>query len=86
MMQTGGPGRSVMMGQSQGSYMGVPNVASQSGSAYQQIVSLLHQSFKNPNWPPNFITPDNVLDYFCDPGNVFLRYFFVQSAYQNAKS
>ncbi|KAL3985341.1 MED6 mediator subfamily complex component family protein [Acanthocheilonema viteae] len=71
MMQTGGPGRSVMMGQSQGAYMGVPNVASQPGSAYQQTVSMLHQSFKNPNWPPNFITPDNVLDYFCDPGNVF---------------
>ncbi|VIO98270.1 Uncharacterized protein BM_BM6898 [Brugia malayi] len=71
MMQAGGPSRSVMMGQTQGSYMGVPNVVSQSGSSYQQIVSLLHQSFKNPNWPPNFITPDNVLDYFCDPGNVF---------------
>ncbi|CAG9540179.1 unnamed protein product [Cercopithifilaria johnstoni] len=72
MMQTGGPGRSVMMGQSQvGTYMGVPNAASQSSSPYQQTVSMLHQSFKNPNWPPNFITPDNVLDYFCDPGNVF---------------
>uniref|UniRef100_A0A0R3S084 Mediator of RNA polymerase II transcription subunit 6 n=1 Tax=Elaeophora elaphi TaxID=1147741 RepID=A0A0R3S084_9BILA len=70
-MQTSGPARSVMMGQSQGTYMGVSNVTSQSGSAYQQTVSMLHQSFKNPNWPPNFITPDNVLDYFCDPGNVF---------------
>ncbi|VDO25556.1 unnamed protein product [Onchocerca flexuosa] len=76
-MQASGPGRSVMIGQSQeqfystGTYMGVPNVASQHGSAYQQTVSMLHQSFKNPNWPPNFITPDNVLDYFCDPGNVF---------------
>ncbi|VDK70147.1 unnamed protein product [Litomosoides sigmodontis] len=71
MMQTGGPGRPVMMGQSQGTYMGVPNVGSQPSSAYQQTISMLHQSFKNPNWPPNFITPDNVLDYFCDPGNVF---------------
>ncbi|KAM3717299.1 Mediator of RNA polymerase II transcription subunit [Dirofilaria immitis] len=70
-MQAGGPSRSVMIGQSQGTYMGVPNVTSQPGSAYQQAVSMLHQSFKNPNWPPNFITPDNVLDYFCDPGNVF---------------
>ncbi|VDN06799.1 unnamed protein product [Thelazia callipaeda] len=52
-------------------YMGVPNVVSQPGSTYQQTISLFHQSFKNPNWPPNFITPENVLDYFCDPGNVF---------------
>ncbi|MCP9264840.1 Mediator of RNA polymerase II transcription subunit 6 [Dirofilaria immitis] len=73
-MQAGGPSRSVMIGQSQGTYMGVPNVTSQPGSAYQQAVSMLHQSFKNPNWPPNFITPDNVLDYFCDPGNVFMMF------------
>ncbi|VDN54752.1 unnamed protein product [Dracunculus medinensis] len=48
--------------------MGGPNVG---GAAHLQTVSLLHQSFKNPNWPPNYINADNVLDYFCDPGNVF---------------
>jgi hypothetical protein len=31
----------------------------------------LHASFKNPNWPPNAINADTVLDYFCDPGNTF---------------
>ncbi|MFH4975724.1 hypothetical protein AB6A40_002433 [Gnathostoma spinigerum] len=43
----------------------------QPASAHQSTSSLLHQSFKNPNWPPNFINADNVLDYFCDPGNAF---------------
>lgn len=52
--------------------MGGPNVGGgSSGTSHQQITSLLHQSFKNPNWPPNFLNADNVLDYFCDPSNVF---------------
>lgn len=55
-----------------GGYMGGPNVGGgSSGTSHQQITSLLHQSFKNPNWPPNFLNADNVLDYFCDPSNVF---------------
>ena len=33
--------------------------------------NLLEQSFKNPAWPPNMITAENVLDYFCDRGNIF---------------
>lgn len=33
--------------------------------------NLLEQSFKNPAWPPNMINAENVLDYFCDPGNIF---------------
>lgn len=32
---------------------------------------LLEQSFKNPSWPPNHINAENVLEYFCDPGNIF---------------
>ncbi|VDN27780.1 unnamed protein product [Gongylonema pulchrum] len=82
--QSAGAGRGMMMGQTQahtgGGYMGMPNVPSQSGPTAP--VSLLHQSFRNPNWPPNFITPDNVLDYFCDPGNVF---YDVSSCNQHIK-
>ncbi|VDK57515.1 unnamed protein product [Anisakis simplex] len=69
------------------SYMGGgPNVGSGGvGAASHQPVipeSLLHQSFKNPNWPPNFITAENVLDYFCDPSNVF---YDVSSCNQHLK-
>lgn len=31
----------------------------------------LHVSFRNPQWPPNFINKDNVLDYFCNQANAF---------------
>ncbi|KIH56957.1 hypothetical protein ANCDUO_12857 [Ancylostoma duodenale] len=31
----------------------------------------LHITFKNPNWPANFITPENVLEYFCNSDNAF---------------
>ncbi|VDM47382.1 unnamed protein product [Toxocara canis] len=65
-----------------GGYMGGANVGGASGCAHQQVTSLLHQSFKNPNWPPNFITAENVLDYFCDPSNVF---YDVSSCNQHLK-
>uniref|UniRef100_A0A8R1I7M5 Mediator of RNA polymerase II transcription subunit 6 n=1 Tax=Caenorhabditis japonica TaxID=281687 RepID=A0A8R1I7M5_CAEJA len=31
----------------------------------------LHVSFRNPQWPPNFINKENVLDYFCNQANAF---------------
>ncbi|CAD6196095.1 unnamed protein product [Caenorhabditis auriculariae] len=31
----------------------------------------LHMSFRNPNFPPNFINAENVLEYFCNPANTF---------------
>ncbi|GMR56582.1 hypothetical protein PMAYCL1PPCAC_26777 [Pristionchus mayeri] len=31
----------------------------------------LHTTFKNPNFPANFINESNVLDYFCNPDNIF---------------
>ncbi|ULT90460.1 hypothetical protein L3Y34_008654 [Caenorhabditis briggsae] len=31
----------------------------------------MFMSFRNPQWPANFINRDNVLDYFCNQGNVF---------------
>lgn len=31
----------------------------------------MHVTFRNARWPPNFITKDNVLEYFSDPGNTF---------------
>ncbi|GMT09023.1 hypothetical protein PFISCL1PPCAC_320 [Pristionchus fissidentatus] len=31
----------------------------------------LHTTFKNPNFPANFINEHNVLDYFCNPDNIF---------------
>ncbi|KJH53687.1 MED6 mediator sub complex component [Dictyocaulus viviparus] len=31
----------------------------------------LHITFKNPNWPANFITPENALEYFCNSDNAF---------------
>uniref|UniRef100_A0A0N4ZRE7 Mediator of RNA polymerase II transcription subunit 6 n=1 Tax=Parastrongyloides trichosuri TaxID=131310 RepID=A0A0N4ZRE7_PARTI len=40
-------------------------------SSNQTPVNLLTYSFKNPLWPPNFINADNVLNYFCDPANIF---------------
>uniref|UniRef100_A0A0N5BRK6 Mediator of RNA polymerase II transcription subunit 6 n=1 Tax=Strongyloides papillosus TaxID=174720 RepID=A0A0N5BRK6_STREA len=38
---------------------------------HQAPPNLLTYSFKNPLWPPNFINADNVLNYFCDPANIF---------------
>lgn len=31
----------------------------------------LHITFKNPNWPANFITTENALEYFCNSDNAF---------------
>ncbi|CAI5452610.1 unnamed protein product [Caenorhabditis angaria] len=36
-----------------------------------KVENPLHLSFRNPHWPPNMITPDNVLDYFCIQANHF---------------
>ncbi|VDD90733.1 unnamed protein product [Enterobius vermicularis] len=39
--------------------------------ANAQTVPLLHQSYKNPNFAGNLLNSDNILDYFCDPANIF---------------
>uniref|UniRef100_A0A1I7UFY3 Mediator of RNA polymerase II transcription subunit 6 n=1 Tax=Caenorhabditis tropicalis TaxID=1561998 RepID=A0A1I7UFY3_9PELO len=43
--------------------MGPPSTARQDNPLYV--------SFRNPQWPPNFINRDNVLDYFCNQANTF---------------
>lgn len=66
-MQPGDFGRVWGGGQPQGNYLGGQNMA----GAGSQSVPLLHQSYKNPNFAGNLLNSDNILDYFCDPANIF---------------